>query len=223
MSNRMSYFCSTIGRKQLIGLTGIGLSLFVLTHMLGNLLIFVGPEAYNKYSHALVSNPAIYLAEAGLLLIFVLHLLLASFINLKNRLSRPQKYAVASSGAKKTTWIQKTLWHQGVVILVFLVLHLITFKFGTEYLVAYDGKEIRDIFILVRMAFEDPKYVIWYVFSLIVLGFHLHHGLASSIKTLGFNHPKYEPKVNCVAKLYAWTVSVGFITQPLYFYFLYKG
>ena len=70
MSRFGKYFNSTIGRKQVMGLTGLGLSLFVLTHMLGNLLMFVGPDAYNMYGHKLTSNPAIYLAEAGLLFFF---------------------------------------------------------------------------------------------------------------------------------------------------------
>ena len=69
-TNRSSYFFSTIGKKQLVGVTGLALSLFVLSHMLGNLLIFAGPEAYNMYGHKLVSNPFIYIAEAGLVGMF---------------------------------------------------------------------------------------------------------------------------------------------------------
>lgn len=70
----MNYFSSTIGRKQMVGVAGLGLSLFVLTHMAGNLFMFIGPEAYNKYAHALTSNPLIYIAEGGLISIFLLHL-----------------------------------------------------------------------------------------------------------------------------------------------------
>src|SRR3954468_4535211 len=127
------WICSTIGRKQLIGVTGIGLSLFVLIHMLENMLILVGPQAYNNYAHFLTSNPLIYVAEAGLLGFFIAHLLFASALSIKNMSAREGRYAVPAKGEKRTTLTQRSLWAQGLLILVFLILHLITFKYGTEY------------------------------------------------------------------------------------------
>jgi succinate dehydrogenase / fumarate reductase cytochrome b subunit len=71
---KICWLGSSVGRKQLIGVSGLGLSLFVLIHMAGNMLILASPEAYNKYSHALVTNPLIYAAEVGLVLLFLAHL-----------------------------------------------------------------------------------------------------------------------------------------------------
>src|SRR5258708_6746650 len=101
------WFGSTIGRKQLIGLTGIGLSLFVLIHMLENMLILVGPKAYNEYAHMLTSNPLIYIAEAGLLALFIIHLTIALALSFKNWRARDSHYAVMSNGEKRTSWTQR--------------------------------------------------------------------------------------------------------------------
>ncbi|MCB0408346.1 MAG: cytochrome B subunit, partial [Bdellovibrionales bacterium] len=75
---------STIGSKSLIGVTGLGLSFFVLMHMAGNLLILVSPQAYNMYGHAIVTNPLIYVAEAGLLGLFIIHVMKAVLVTIKN-------------------------------------------------------------------------------------------------------------------------------------------
>jgi succinate dehydrogenase / fumarate reductase cytochrome b subunit len=211
---------ATIGRKQLIGITGLGLSGFVLMHMAGNLLILVGPKAYNEYSHALISNPLIYAAEAGLLAMFLAHLAFASLISIANLRARGTRYAVMSNGDKGTSWIKRSLWAQGLLILVFTVLHLITFKYGTHYTADYGHGEIRDLHKLVIEVFHQPGYVIWYVVALITLLFHLSHGLASSLQTFGINHPRYECGIKVASWIYALVVGVGFIVQPLYVFFL---
>ncbi len=218
-----SYLCSTIGRKQFVGLTGLGLSLFVLTHMLGNLLIYVGPQAYNEYGHALVSNPLIYVAEAGLILAFLAHLCLALMLQLENWKARPAKYAVSASGAKGTDLISQTMWAQGIIIFGFLILHLLTFKFGTVYMVDYGSGEIRDLFRLMVEVFQSPIYVGGYLFTLLILGFHLSHGLKSALQTMGLNHPKYDKLLTCVSKGYALAVAAGFSSQPIYMFFFHQG
>ena len=213
------WLSSSIGRKQLIGLTGLGLSLFVLTHMLGNMLIFVGPQAYNEYGHALVSNPLIYLAEAGLLAAFCAHLLIALKISYANFKARPVGYAVKASGDKGTSAAKRLLWAQGLLILVFVILHLITFKFGAEYTVDYGKGPIRDLHKLMIEVFKDPAYVAWYVVAVFVLGAHLIHGIGSAFQTLGINHPKYNCAIKCVSWFYGIAVAAGFAAQPIYVFF----
>lgn len=219
MTARLAYFCSTIGRKQLVAVGGLGLCLFVLTHALGNFLMFVGPEAYNKYGHALVSNPLIYVAEAGLVAIFLMHAIIGITLAIKNRNSRPQKYAKAASGEKKTSLTSKTLAWQGIIILVFVVYHLITFKFGPHYTATYDGQEIRDLYRLLVEVFQSPAYVIGYVFAVLVLGFHLAHGLGSALQTFGLNHQKYNRTVNIISIVYGLVIALGFASQPIYIFF----
>ncbi|MCB0391719.1 MAG: succinate dehydrogenase cytochrome b subunit, partial [Bdellovibrionales bacterium] len=205
MNKKSSYFCSTIGRKQFVGITGLLLSFFVLTHMLGNLLIFLGPEAYNVYSHKLVTNPFIYVAEAGLLGAFIVHVFIAIMLTRENKKARPQAYAMSASGDKATDFVQKSMIYQGVVLLVFVVWHLKTFKYGNiyEYTSQVNGEVMRDLYRLIIEVFSSPAYVLGYSVCLVVLGMHLSHGFSSSIRTLGFNHPKYDNKVRVLGKLYA--------------------
>jgi succinate dehydrogenase / fumarate reductase cytochrome b subunit len=214
---------STIGSKALVGVTGLGLSLFVLAHMAGNLLMFVSPKAYNLYGHALVSNPLIYLAEAGLVVLFVVHLVKALLLTWNNHSSRPQKYAVVGQGDKATSTTTKTMWMQGLVILVFVILHLITFKYGNYYEVTYDGLVVRDLHRLIVEVFQQPMYVFGYILALLALGFHLCHGVGSAFQTIGLNHPQYTPIIKKISLAYGLIVAGGFISQPLYVFLIYKG
>jgi succinate dehydrogenase / fumarate reductase, cytochrome b subunit len=223
MTTTIGYFRSTIGRKQLMALAGLGLCLFVLSHTLGNFLLFVGPEAYNLYAHKLTSNPLIYLAEAGLVAIFLLHAYEGVLLSRKNKLARPQAYAVSASGKKGTSLIQKTMVWQGVVILVFVVMHIMTFKYGEYYEVTYGTETIRDLFKLVHEVFQHPVYVAWYVVAVLMLAFHLSHGFYSSLQTLGLHHPTYTPKIKCASLLYGIIIGAGFAAQPLYMMFIYQG
>ena len=217
---KKSWLCSSIGRKQLVAVTGLGLSLFVLIHMLGNMLIMVGPQAYNEYSHKLTSNPLIYVAEAGLVAMFLGHLLYALYLSWRNYRSRDVRYAMYPSGPKRTSWTQRSLWAQGLLVLVFLILHLITFKYGPEYTANYGQGDIRDLHKLAIEVFHDPIYVGWYLVALLILGFHLSHGVGSTFQTLGFRHPRYEKGVRVLSVLYAVIVTAGFVSQPIYVYFL---
>jgi len=223
LSKNVCWLGATVGRKQMIGLTGLGLCGFVLMHMLGNLLILIGPQVYNQYSHALVSNPLIYLAEAGLLGMFFVHLFFALLMTRLNLKARDSRYAVRANGEKGTSLIARTLWVQGVLIFVFLCLHLLSFKFGTYYEVKYGDVVMRDIHRLVVELFHEPIYVFGYVVALIILGFHLSHGVSSSLQSLGFHHPRYTPKVKKLGWAFAGLVTIGFVVQPLYVYFIYRG
>lgn len=217
------YLSSTIGRKQIVGITGLLLCIFLLLHVSGNLIMFFSAKAYNLYGHAMTSNPFIYVAELGLCVLFLGHMTQAIYLSVKNKLARPTAYVVVAKGEKKTPIVTQFMWQQGVIILVFVVLHLITFKYGTIYMVDYNGVEVRDLFRLIVEVFQSPVYVAWYVVALIVLGLHLSHGFQSTFKTLGFNHPKYEPKIKLAGNLFTAFVAIGFIIQPLYVFFIYKG
>lgn len=223
MSKATSFLCSTIGRKQVIAVTGLGLSLFVLAHMVGNLLIMAGPEIYNKYGHAIISNPLLYVAEVGLVTLFLVHLSLALWIQLENQLSRRTRYAMNASGDKATSLTTRTMWIQGLLLFVFVVLHLITFKYGTVYDVEYGGVAMRDLHRLAIEVFQQPLYLVWYCVALVVLGLHLSHGVGSVFQTLGMHHPKWNPLIKSMSLGYAGIVTLGFVCPPLYIFFFIKG
>lgn len=214
---------ATITRKQIVAISGIGLAVFVMVHMIGNLLIFLGPQAYNEYSHALTSNHFIYVAELALVAMFLAHAFYASFLTWKNYRTRDTRYAMRASGAKRTPWLHRTLFAQGLILLVFVILHLITFKYGTNYTVNYGHGEIRDLYKLVVEVFQQPGFVAWYIVALLILGFHLSHGVSSTVQTLGVNHPRYQKAIFRFGVIYALVVSLGFISQPVYIFFVYKS
>lgn len=213
----MTFACSSIGKKMIMGVCGAIWAGFVFVHMAGNMLILVSAEMYNKYGHAIVSNkPLIYVAEVALVAAILVHAIIGIGLTIENRKAKPQKYAVAASGGKRASIASRTMAFHGSILLFFIVYHLITFKFGPEYTVTYDGVTMRDLHKLILEVFQQPVYVVGYVFCLLLLGLHLSHGVSSLFQTLGLNHPKYTPKVKIAACVYAFVVAAGFISQPLY-------
>ena len=190
--------------------------------MAGNLLLFVGPDAYNAYGHALVSMKIIYLVEAALVGLFVLHFALAMKLTLENRRARPVAYHGSPNGGRAgSSLASRSMILSGAVLLVFTVLHLITFKFGTVYTTTVDGVEMRDLYQLVQETFQQPTYVAWYVFSLLVLWAHLAHGVSSAFQTFGWNHPAYWTPVRKGGALLAALIALGFMTTPIFLF--YRG
>lgn len=224
----MKYFFQiSILQKYLMGITGLGLALFVLFHMLGNLLIFWGEKTYNLYSYQLQNLKFLWVAEGGLLLLFVLHIVLALVLTLKNRLAKNclaggRDYFYPSQGVKATPWRQKSLIAQGAVILVFVIWHLVSFKFGVHYEVTYGEKTVSDLYRLVVEAFQNPMTVIGYIFALLILSLHLLHGVSASFQSLGFHHPRFSIWINGMSVTYAILVTLGYVSLPIYVFF-FKG
>jgi succinate dehydrogenase / fumarate reductase cytochrome b subunit len=217
------YLCSSIGKKQLMALTGLGWCLFVLMHMLGNLLYLVGPEAYNNYGNNITGNKEIYYAiEAGLVTMLALHAIFAALVVRQNRSARPVQYAVSPQrgGKSAATFASRTMALSGVLVLVFLVLHLITFRFGPEYPFSYKGQEIRDLHRLITEVFQGAGYVAWYLVALTVLSFHLSHALWSSLQTLGAIPLGKEAGLRKLSYAFGILVSAGFAANPIYIFFL---
>lgn len=216
----MNLLKSSIGKKYLMGLAGAGWTLFVAGHMAGNLLIFAGPEAFNRYGHAIVSNkPLLYGTEAFLIICLLTHVLLGINLTLQNKKAKPQKYAVSAVSEKKSSWASKTMAIHGTIILFFIIYHLITFKWGPVYMIEHGGETMRDLHRLVVEVFANPSYVVGYFVCLVLLGIHLSHGASSVFQSLGANHPRYTPLIKKAGWLYAVVVAGGFISQPLYVFF----
>ena len=216
-----TYFCSSIGKKQLMGIAGLGWCGFVLSHMIGNLLFFVGPEAYNSYSHSITANKAFYYTiETGLLVTLLLHVIMGIMVSLENRRARPVGYHVKPGMGTKgyADLASKTMAYTGLLIFVFIVLHLIKFRFGTEYPFDLRGTEVRDLHRLMVEVFANGGYVAWYLFSLFVLGLHLSHALWSSLQTLALVPNGKEKALLCVSRIFGWTVAVGFALTSFYIF-----
>ena len=219
MENLIFFLKKTVGQKVVIGLTGLGLCVFLLFHMLGNLFILKGEKAYNIYAHNLHEFFLLEFLEIGLFAFFIGHIILASLVNVKNWKAK-EPYVKKAEGEKKTSFSNRALVFQGVVLLLFLAGHLLTFKYGVYYEVVYEGKTMRNIYLLVYETFKNPFYVLAYVFSLFVLGAHLIHGLSASLRTLGFYHPNYTPWFEKISLVFGLLVTLGFVIQPLYIFLI---
>lgn len=209
---------STVGKKYLMGISGLVWAGFVLAHMAGNLLIFVSHDAYNAYGHALTSGNIIYIAEAVLILALITHVFTAVSLTIANKSAKPTKYAVAASGKKKVSLASRTMAIQGSLILVFIIMHIATFKFGTYYETTVNGVVMRDLAKLMAETFQSTGYVAWYVVALILLGFHLSHGVGSCFQSLGLMEGTYRNLWKKLSYAYAFIVALGFIAQPLYLF-----
>lgn len=214
-----NFLCSSVGKKFLVGLTGLGLSGFVLMHMSGNMLLLVGQDAYNHYAHAMITNPLLLVAELGLIAIFLIHLGLALKLNWENKTARGVGPSQKPSNCDKDARFgSRYMVHTGLLILVFVILHLITFKYGTYYETELDGHKVRDLYRLVAEEFHKPGYVAWYVFSMLILFTHLAHGFSAVFQTLGLGSVR-QGWVKKIGWVFAVIVAGGFTSQPIYFYF----
>jgi succinate dehydrogenase / fumarate reductase, cytochrome b subunit len=179
----------------------------------------VGPEAYNTYGHKLVTNPLIYVAEGGLLALFLVHMGLALTLALENKAARPIAPSQNPSNCEKNARFgSRYMALTGILVLAFVVLHLISFKYGTYYSVTYGGVEMRDLHRLVVEKFKSPLYSGWYLFSMVILFVHLAHGFSASFQSLGLLSVR-----NCTLKKLGWAfallVAGGFFIQPIYGFF----
>lgn len=216
---------SSIGSKILIALTGLGLAVFLIGHLAGNLLFLAGPEAFNHYAHSLVSNPLVYVAEAGLLAVFFLHVAKTVASQLANRAARPERYAVRAWAKSKNPTSRKSLASStmivtGVVTALFVVTHLATFKFGPVYESA-DG--IRDLYRLQLEVFSSPIYVLFYLLAMGIIFFHLWHGLSSAAQSLGIDHAQWTPRILVAGRVLALGIAGGFFIIPVYTFLLSRG
>lgn len=210
------YFRSSIGRKQLVAITGLLLCGFLVSHLSGNLLLMVSSDAFNLYAHKLASlGGLLYVIEGALALIFALHLGLAMKLNLENMKSRG-KYQVKTKTGRGTTFASQTMPYTGVVLLVFLVLHLMNLKFGSYYETTIDGVVMRDLTKTTIEYFSSVGATVWYIVAMIVAAIHTSHGFASAFQSMGWNHGKYFNNVKRLGFIYAVAVGGGFAFLAIY-------
>ena len=214
MSALRQFFSSSVGTKVLIALTGLGFAGFLVAHLAANLMVLVDPEAYNEYSHKLISNPLIYLAEAGLVVLFVTHAFKALSNYFRNRAARPSNYKLKrrAGHTSRKSLASATMIVTGTWLLLFIVIHLKTFKFGPWY---ETGTGMRDLARLVNEEFRQPLYVVFYVLSMAVVGLHLRHGLSSAFQSLGVDHPRYTPVILKTGIVVALVIGLGFALIPI--------
>lgn len=227
MPNLSKVLWSSVGKKFFMAITGLAMIIFLVEHLSGNLLLFnPNPDPFNKYSDFLIGFGSILIvAELILLAILVYHMIVGISIIIGKKKARPEAYAKTASagGPSKKTLSSTTMIYTGILIFVFLVIHLKTFKYGPGinegYVATMDGERVRDLHRLVMEVFQKPGYVIWYVVAMLFLGSHLWHGFWSAFQSLGVNHPKYTPIIYTIGILVAIVLAAGFLAIPVWIYF----
>ncbi len=213
----IGFYQSPIGKKILTGLTGLGLVSFVVIHLLSNLTLFVSAEAYNNLAYVIERlGPVTYAIEIGLVAIALLHATIGLKIYIGKRQARPVNYTeyVSAGEPSRQTLSSRTMIVSGLILAVFLVVHLATFKFGTYYSLPESGH--RDLARLVFETFHKPGYTAGYVLVLSVLGLHLRHGIWSAWQSLGV---ATRPGMVAVSAGVAGAIALGFIGLPVAIYF----
>lgn len=208
-------FSTSVGKKQLMAITGILFLLFLAGHLAGNLTIYWGKNAFNSYAEHLHSlGVFLVIAEWGLIICAVIHIFTAVVLYFQNQGARPVKYAVDKTGGGGRTISSRTMPYTGLLILVFVAVHMATFS---HHFINQHG---RTIFQIASEVFSNKAYIAFYAISMVVLGFHVRHGLWSAFQTVGANHPKYMPFIEKLSILFAFIVGIGFGMLPVIISFM---
>jgi succinate dehydrogenase / fumarate reductase, cytochrome b subunit len=199
---------SSIGKKLLMALTGLGFISFLAGHLAGNLTIYGGKDAFNNYAaHLHALGPIVTVAELGLLLFAVIHIVTGAVLFYENLKARPERYKVNKCGGGRTIG-SATMPYTGFLVLLFVIFHLLNFHFV--------DKTDTTIFQIVSDAFKSPVYVLIYILAMVIVALHVSHGFWSAFQSLGANHPKYMPAIMTASIAIAVIFGIGFGFLPVY-------
>ena len=215
-------FASSLGKKYLMAITGAAMFLFVIAHLIGNLQIFLGPEAINRYGHFLQSNMEIvWSARIGLLLMILVHIWAAVKLTAENRAARPIPYhhyeVVAASYASRTMMMS------GLIIFFFIIYHLLHFTVqmkeinfrGVDFATLHDPQNRHDVYGMMVLGFSNVWVSLFYMIAMGLLSLHLSHGVRSMFQSLGWKKRGYAPGIHGFATGMAIFIFLGYISIPL--------
>ncbi len=204
-------FGSSIGKKLLMALTGLLLFGFLIAHLIGNLSIYADSngKAFDAYAHKLESIPGLPFIEAALAALFLAHIVMALRVTLQNREARGTGYKARASHGGRTAG-SGTMWITGLVVLIFLVIHIYDFRWQKE-----DGGELA---AMVKDRMTGGSGLAIYVVGMLALGIHLSHAFQSACQTFGINHPKYNGLIKGIGIGLAIVLALGFISFPVVYY-----
>ena len=199
---------SSIGKKLIMAITGLGFCVFLISHLAGNLIIYAGNDAFNSYAERLHTlGPILILAEIGLLFLGVVHVSTGVYLFSQNFLARPGRYKKKKNAGGRTIG-SSTMPYTGFLILIFIIFHLIDFHFVE--------KADTTIYQIVLETFSNPGYTIFYILSMAVVAAHVDHGFWSLFQTLGINNLEYMPILRMVSSAFSLFVGIGFGSLPVF-------
>jgi succinate dehydrogenase / fumarate reductase cytochrome b subunit len=219
MSPRLRVFSSSVGTKLLIGITGLALFGYLLIHIAGNLLVFFGPDVYNRYAFVLESNPLLPVIEIGLLLIILIHGFKTIRMFVGNKAARPLAYVKKERAGhtSRKSLASSTMILSGIWLAVFMVIHAKTFREGWAHDYPWPAGG-RDLYRTEMEVFRSPLVTGLYVLTMFIVGSHLWHGISSSLQSLGVDHPKWTPRIVVAGKVLAVLIAGAFMIIAIWAY-----
>lgn len=204
---------SSIGCKVIMSISGLLLVGFLLAHLSGNLLVFAGEEAINLYAKTLRDYlPILWLLRIGLIVMAVLHIFSGIRLTQMNRKAKPQKYQVSHS--VRASFASRYMGLTGLVVLAFVLYHLahLTFRFTHP---AFQSLGDYDVYKMLMLSFSSPLLAVSYSVCIVLLMFHLSHGISSLFQTLGLNHSKYNALIRSLGPTVSTLLAIGYLSIPL--------
>lgn len=210
MPRAIAFYRSLVGKKVIMAVTGVLLFLFIVEHLVGNLLIFLGPKAFNDYAAFLKSTgELLWVARVVLLAALILHIWSAYQVTVAGWRARPVSYMVRKD--TETNYAARTMIYSGPLIFLYVIYHLLMFTFLTTG----PGYSKTDIYRNVVLAFHVPLIASVYIAAMLVLGFHLYHGTWSMLQTLGITYPEKSWLRWGLIPAVAVIIAAGFISIPV--------
>lgn len=197
-----NYFTSSIGKKVIVGLTGLFLISFLVIHVGINSTILINDngETFNTAAHFMSHNWLIRVIEIGLFAGIFAHIFYTLKLHFENKSKRPVAYAVID-GKANSKWYSRSMAILGSILLAFFVIHFGQFWLPTKVAV-YSGQE-ENSYEMVKTVLSNPIFLIIYVLAFVSLGYHLLHGFPSAFQTLGINHKKYTPIIKAAGTAFS--------------------
>ena len=219
-------FGTSLGKKYVMAVTGGAMFLFVIGHLVGNLQVFLGPEAINRYGHFLQSNvEIIWPARIGLLAMIGLHIWSATKLSAENRAARPEAYV--NWQPNSASYASRTMLMSGLIIFAFIVYHLLHYTVmvqqinltGRDFHTLVDAEGRHDIYTMMITGFSNPAVSIFYIVAIGLLCLHLSHGVSAMFQSLGLKNHYYRPMLDKAAKLLAVAIFLGYASIPIFCFF----
>ncbi len=197
--------------------TGLILVGFLCGHLIGNLLIFFGPNAINSYAkHLQDLLPLLWIARITLLVSLCAHIGSAILISIENKRARPQDYRNLKT--VRTTISAKTMMLSGCMILAYVIYHLMHFTFKTthpQFAHLIDSEGRHDVYTMIVTSFQDGRISGVYLIAMTLLCMHLSHAISSVFQTLALQPPSLQPKIKTGGAIFAGIIFIGFSSIPI--------
>lgn len=221
MSRLTDAFHSSIGRKLVMGITGLFLISFLVVHVSTNALIFANDKGlkFNTAADFLANNIIIRIMEVVLISGFIVHIYQAAVLSIKNNKSRPVKYAVSHADTN-SKWYSRSMGLLGTIVLIFLIVHLGNFWVKSRFtnILVDDSNNHKNLYTIMHLVFQQSWIVVLYVLAMFSLAYHLLHGFSSAFQTLGINHKTYTPIIRVIGVIFSIVVPLVFAAMPVAIY-----